>query len=88
MKKFLVLGAFGFMALGLAACQHALTSAESQAVELGAVKYAMAANATFVSCSGIDSDGDSYVTCTIKDTVTASIKEVACSYDSPGCKQK
>lgn len=76
------------LALALVACgAYALSSAERDTTELGALKYATASGGSFVSCSGQDSDGDSYVTCTIKDNAGV-ISSVLCSYQSPGCKPK
>ena len=79
----LVLGAFALTACG---GPYQLTQQESGTAELGAVKYSQNANAKFLSCSGLDSDQDGYVTCTVD---KAGVEEsLACSYQSQGCKQK
>ena len=85
MKKVAVLVLATLM---LAACTHELTPQESMVAENGALKYATAAGGSFVSCSGLDSNNDSYVTCSIKDA-NQQMSEIVCSYGStPGCKLK
>ena len=87
--KYLVSGlALAIVAVGLVACgPYSLTSSERDAAELGALKYATASGGKFISCSGQDSDGDKYVTCTITNQAGAS-EALLCSYLSPGCKAK
>ena len=79
-------------ALALAGCQgdpHNLDAAERSTAELGALKYGQAAGLGFVSVSGLDSDGDGYVTTTFKDPGGRLISAV-CSYrdGAAGCKTK
>jgi hypothetical protein len=64
MKKFVFLAP-----ILLSACDNSytLTQAEQQTAQLGAMQYATADNAKFVSCSGLDSNSDNYVTCSISE---------------------
>jgi hypothetical protein len=75
--------------IALAGCggPYTLTPAERDTTELGAVKFSQAAGYTFVSCSGQDSDRDSYVTCTMKKP-EGNMFEALCSYTGSGCKAK
>jgi hypothetical protein len=85
MKKLILLFPLGVV---LAACgEHELTPQEHDTAELGAVKYSQAAGGKFMSCSGMDSDGDYYVTCTIAG-LSGAPEPLLCSYKSQGCKQK
>lgn len=76
----------------LAGCgPYQLTEAEQTATELGARDFAEPAGGTYVSCSGQDSDGDGYVTCSVslKDASGKAVEtDLACSYRSRGCKRK
>lgn len=76
--------------LSLAACgTHTLTTAEQQTAELGARDFFDKLGGKFVSCSGLDSNKDSYVTCTGTDKADKTT-EVVCSYEATarGCKMK
>jgi len=75
--------------LALAACDNSydLTEQERAQTELGAREFAEKTNGKFVSCSGKDSDGDDYVTCTVTDPA-GTTKELLCGFKSRGCKGK
>jgi hypothetical protein len=75
--------------LALAACDNSydLTEAERAQTELGAREFADKTKGTFVSCSGRDSDGDKYVTCSVTDPAGAT-KELLCGFKARGCKSK
>jgi hypothetical protein len=75
--------------LFLAACggPTELTPQQRDIAEIGALKFSQAAGASFVGCSGQDSNNDSYVTCTMKKP-TGDLVEALCSYKSQGCKSK
>jgi hypothetical protein len=66
---------------------YTLTPAEKDVAELGARDFADKDGTKFVSCSGQDSDNDSYVTCTTKTSSDAD-KPILCTYKSKGCKPK
>lgn len=86
MKKYLLLAG----TVMLAACgPYQLSATERDTTELGALQYANSLSGKFVSCSGQDSDGDSYVTCTISDK-DGKPQEILCSYGAgaAGCKMK
>jgi hypothetical protein len=92
MKKFNMFAMLGFALLAtasLSACgsEYQLETQEQKMAEFGALKYASAEGGKFTSCSGQDSDGDSYVTCTIKDGQNVTV-ELLCSYKTEGCKRK
>lgn len=75
----------------LAACgAYSLSATERSTAELGARDFAERTNAKFASCSGQDSDGDSYVTCTIVSVETGQDQDLLCSYaeNARGCKRK
>lgn len=76
----------------LVACSsnHNLSPAEQNNAELGAREYSQAATADFVNCSGIDSNGDGYVTCTMKDKTNGKLIEIVCAFGdgAKGCKLK
>lgn len=89
MRNASVLAAIGLTAF-LAGCgdgSHDLTGPEKSVAEVGALKYFQASGNTFISCSGLDSNSDKYVTCTGKDKESKTV-EIVCSYTSEGCKQK
>jgi hypothetical protein len=78
-------------ALMLAACgpkPYNLTADEQSTAELGARDFADNLNAEFIGCSGQDSDGDDYVTCTV--SRGSQMQEIVCSYadNARGCKIK
>ena len=87
MKKTTMI-ALSATALLMAACVVTLSQGQQQTAELGAVRYASASNADFVSCSGQDSNSDGYTTCTMKDRASQKLTEMVCSYDAVGCKLK
>lgn len=74
----------------LAACgdgAYQLTSTEVSVAQNGARDFADRAGGKFLSCSGQDSNGDSYVTCSVTSSAGAE-EELLCSYKSQGCKRK
>lgn len=75
--------------LALVACDSSydLNETERGQTELGAREFAEKTNGKFVSCSGKDSDGDEYVTCTVTDPAGAT-KELLCGFKARGCKGK
>lgn len=90
MKKFALVLA---LTIPLIACgAYQLDDQERMITELGAQDYAGRSGGKFVSCSGQDSDGDNYVTCTIQTATQGntpgSEQELLCSYSSRGCKRK
>lgn len=90
MKKFYLasVGLAAIACVSLVGCgPYQLSPSEKDTTELGALKFATALGGTFVGCSGQDSDGDKYVTCTVK-LPDATIKEILCAYNSAGCKEK
>lgn len=81
------------LSLGLAGCGdkgHELNSTEKNTAEIGARQFAERSKFEFISCSGSDSDGDGYVTCSIKDLKSSLMTNLLCSYrnSSVGCKSK
>jgi hypothetical protein len=67
----------------LTACKHTLSRDEKMVAENGAMRFAASADLHFISCSGVDSDGDEYVTCETEE------KGLLCGYERDGgCKVK
>lgn len=94
MKKTLAMASAVGLTLLLAGCKHELSSDERGVAEHGALMYANSTGAKFGSCSGLDSDGDGYVTCSVdyppsQAGARSENREIVCSYGgSPGCKTK
>ena len=93
--KFISAISVAILAIFLASCgAYQLSANESLLAEAGARDYAERSNAKFISCSGTDSDGDTYVTCTINESAVgtqatpAQDSSLLCSYKSRGCKKK
>lgn len=79
----LALASFGL----LARCgPYSLQPSEALLTEAGARDFAERQGGKFLACSGQDSDGDSYVTCTVDKG--GKEEELLCSYASRGCKKK
>jgi hypothetical protein len=85
-KGVLTLVVSGLVGAGCIGCDssYMLNDAERATAELGARDFAERSGARYISCSGQDSDGDDYVTC------STSTNELACSYieSARGCKVK
>jgi hypothetical protein len=81
------LGLIG-LSLLLAGCDPSidLNSAQQIAAETGARRTL----AHFETCSGRDSDGDGYVTCSGRETKEGPVVTLLCSYknNAIGCKRK
>jgi hypothetical protein len=76
--------------LSLAACEpYQLSRPEQNTAEIGARQYAERLGYQFIGCSGQDSDGDSYVTCSLSNKSNNPVP-LLCSYanSSAGCKLK
>lgn len=88
MKKILLLSVLSIGVFALWACgPYQLSGSETSVTQNGARDYAERAGGKFLSCSGQDSDGDSYVTCTIQNKSGAD-EALLCSYKAQGCKPK
>lgn len=76
----------------LAACdsRHSLDNEQRQNAEYGALRYASGVGGSAVECSGLDSDGDGYVTCSYLPKNATAKTEIVCAYQSRGggCKEK
>ncbi|TXM69604.1 hypothetical protein [Methylobacterium sp. WL120] len=96
MTKFLTVGAVVGMALALGACKTELDSKQKDTANYGGLQFANSVGGKFLSCSGTDSDGDGYVSCTAQ--VPGGVEnqgrrlemtEILCSYKgNAGCKIK
>ena len=90
MKSIFTLFSVMVLSVALVGCQYDLQEVEKLRVQNAAQSFASQADYTFLGCSGTDSDGDGYVTCTAKDPASSSIANLSCSYKSAGagCKFK
>jgi hypothetical protein len=93
MKKLFTGAALAVAMLSLASCgAYTLNSSEQLLAEAGARDYAERTDGKFVTCSGQDSDGDQYVTCSVETKATSTNPkgqdDLLCSYKSRGCKRK
>lgn len=64
-----------------------LTPDQQIKADNGGLHYAKDLGGAFIQCSGLDSNANKYVTCSIK-MPDGAVKEIECAYDSIGCKQK
>lgn len=80
------------LTLTLAACKRELSAEERENARNGVLEYANNAGGKAGSCSGIDSDGDGYVTCSVTfpsfNGGRPEQKDLLCAYGSKGCKDK
>ena len=77
-----------FVILLLSACGQTADQIRTQAMSNGAM-FAQASDLKLIDCSGIDSDGNNYVTCSFKDKVKQTVVKAECSYNpGGGCKYK
>jgi hypothetical protein len=90
MKKtsYHAIAALALASVALVACGD-LSPSDLQKAELAAMKFSVGMDATYLGCSGKDSDQDGYVTCSAQSKATLDIKELSCSYTGAGgCKLK
>lgn len=89
MKKLLLLATLSLVAVGVAACSHELDQNQQNTAKLGALEFA-GPNYQFISVSSLDSDGDGYVTATLRHVKTGENMQILCGYKSAGagCKPK
>lgn len=95
MRNKLFVGVALVAALSLAACKHDLSTEEHNTANYGALKFAKDFDLIAGECSGLDSDGDGYVTCPMtprsKDHPRVQAHQgvdALCSYGQAGCKYK
>ena len=90
--KYFIIPMLTFAGFVLAGCDNSVTLDNNQmkTVKLAGMEYAGNSGSDFVGCSGLDSDGDGYVTCTMKNRTTSVVSAMLCSYkgDAGGCKNK
>ena len=79
-------------ALALGGCDqgHTLTESELRNANYGGLQYSTNADLRFISCSGLASEPDGYVSCDAKDKATGAKVGLLCSYQGAvaGCKAK
>jgi len=92
MKKLSLVSLAVIGCLGLGACEkvHDLSRDELDVANNGGLAYANGQGKRFLQCSGLDSNKDGYVTCSMKDErhLNEPATEFLCAYNRPGCKGK
>ena len=91
MNKIILASVVSFaLALGACSKEHDLSRDQLDTANNGGLAYANGQGKRFLQCSGLDSNKDGYVTCSMKDEnhKDQAPTEFVCSYKSVGCKAK
>jgi hypothetical protein len=88
--KILKLSTTALLAVGLVACGNSISSSAKAIADNGGTAFSINAGGKFLGCSGEDSDGDGYVSCTMQPAVANGVTpppvEILCGYKTAGCK--
>lgn len=90
MKNIGKLAIIAALSAGLVACGNNISASAKAIADQGGQGFATNMGGKFLSCSGEDSDGDGYVSCTVQPAAVNGTPqpavEILCGYKTAGCK--